>query len=173
VGAETNAGALTPGIRVPNGRCGAILMLGLVASANSAIYGCSSVASRNSPSNPIVGAWLVRDPNAPFPFHMYVFNADGTMQQANPDAGDPHGSDSDGKGIWVASGERIKGKWVEVIADRATHQYSGRLEISFDIAVSGDAYTGTETVRSYDATGSPAINRPTPARIEGKRITLP
>lgn len=63
-----------------------------------------------------MGAWLVQDPNAPFPYHMYVFNADGTMQQANPDAGDVHGSDSDGKGIWVASGTRIKGKWVEVIA---------------------------------------------------------
>jgi len=27
---------------------------------------------------------------APFPYHMYVFNADGTTQQANPDAQQPH-----------------------------------------------------------------------------------
>ena len=37
---------------------------------------------------------------------MYVFNADETMQQANPDAGDPHGSDSDGKGDWIVDGDR-------------------------------------------------------------------
>jgi len=42
---------------------------------------------------------------------MYVFNGDGTLQQANPDAGDPKSSDSDGKGIWVIDGDRIKGKW--------------------------------------------------------------
>jgi hypothetical protein len=47
--------------------------------------------------NPIVGAWFVKDPDAPFPYHMFVFNADGTMQQAYPDAGDPRSSDSDGK----------------------------------------------------------------------------
>ena len=44
---------------------------------------------------------------------MYVFNADGTMQQANPDAGDPSTSDSDGKGIWVADGNRIRVAWFD------------------------------------------------------------
>jgi hypothetical protein len=104
---------------------------------------------------------------------MYVFNADGTMQQANPDAGDSHGSDSDGKGIWVATGERIKGKWVEVIADRATHKFAGRLEISYEITVSGDTYTATETVRSYDAAGNLVASPVTPAKLLGKRVTLP
>src|SRR5271156_4481732 len=80
--------------------------------------GCSRLPSANASANPIVGAWFVKDLGAPFPYHMYVFNADGTMQQANPDAGDPNSSDSDGKGVWVADGDRIKGKWVEVIADR-------------------------------------------------------
>lgn len=46
--------------------------------------GCSTIAGGNSPSNPIVGAWLVKEPAAPFPYQMYVLNADGTMQQANP-----------------------------------------------------------------------------------------
>src|SRR5580658_4167356 len=116
---------------------------GILASVAFELYACSSLPSRNGLPNPIVGTWLVKDPNAPFPYHMYVFNGDGTMQQANPDAGDPRGSDRDGKGI--------KGKWVEVIADRATHQFAGRLEISYDITVSGDSYTGSETARSYDA----------------------
>lgn len=74
------------------------------------LQACSTLPSKNSNPNPVVGAWFVKDIHAPFPYHMYVFNADGTMQQANPDAGDPHASDSDGKGIWVADDDRIKGK---------------------------------------------------------------
>lgn len=141
------------------------LMLGL--------QGCSTLPSRTIPPDPIVGAWIVKDPNAPFPYHMYVFNSDRTMQQANPDAGDPHGSDSDGKGIWAPDGDRIKGKWVEVTAERATHKFTGRLEISYQIRVIGDTFVGTETVRSYDANGGIREGPPTPGQIEGTRITLP
>jgi hypothetical protein len=137
-----------------------------------ASLGCS-LKNAGYGSNPIVGAWLVKDSGAPFPYHMYVFNADGTTQQANPDAGDPRTSDSDGKGIWIADGERIKGKWVEVVADRATHKFAGRLEFSYDLRVDGDSFAGTETVRSYDAnetlTGGPTARAP----FEGKRVTLP
>jgi hypothetical protein len=77
------------------------------------LLGCSLKSAEHEP-DPIVGAWFVQDLAAPFPFHMYVFNADGTMQQANPDAGDPNASDSDGKGIWVRDGDGIKGKWVRL-----------------------------------------------------------
>src|SRR5271168_854546 len=101
--------------------------------------GCNAKGA-DSKANPIVGAWFVKDPGAPFPYHMYVFNADGTMQQANPDAGDPHSSDSDGKGVWVADGDRIKGKWVEVIADRTSHKFTGRTEISYDVKVYADTF---------------------------------
>jgi hypothetical protein len=148
-------------------------VIGLLAYAEFGLFGCSNLSGRQNLTNPVVGTWLVKDPNAPFPYHMYVFNADGTMQQANPDAGDPHGSDSDGKGIWVADGDQIKGKWVEVIADRVTHQFAGRLEISYDLIVMGDAYTGIETVRSFDAAGNLAASPATPAQLEGKRVTLP
>lgn len=145
----------------------------LVATFATGLFGCVMPAGRGGSPDPIVGAWLVKDPNAPFPYHMYVFNADGTMQQANPDAGDAHGSDSDGKGIWRAHGAHVGGKWVEVIADRATHQYAGRLEISFEITVNGDTYTGTETVRSYDAMGNLTASPATPEPLVGKRVTLP
>ena len=74
---------------------------------------------------------------------MYVFNADGTMQQANPDAGDPTASDSDGKGIWIADGSRIRGKWMEITADRSTHKFVSRGEILFDIQVKGNTFAGT------------------------------
>jgi hypothetical protein len=135
--------------------------------------GCVSMAPRTERPHPVVGTWLVRDPNAPFPYHMYVFNADHTLQQANPDAGDARGSDSDGKGIWSADGEGVKGKWMEVRADRATHAFAGRLEISFRLRVSGDSLTGIESVRVFDANGVEGEAPPTPAPIEGKRMTLP
>ncbi len=77
-----------------------------------------------SKADPIVGAWLVKEADAPFPYHMYVFNADGTMQQANPDAGDPKTSDSDGKGVWVRDGDTVKGRWMEVVADRTRRKYA-------------------------------------------------
>jgi hypothetical protein len=137
------------------------------------VQGCSTLPGKAGVANSIVGTWLVKDPNAPFPYHMYVFNSDGTMQQANPDAGDPHASDSDGKGIWMPDGDRVKGKWVEVVADRATHQFTGRLEISYQISVTGDTFAGTETVRAYDANGNIGNGPPTPGQIAGKRVTYP
>jgi hypothetical protein len=84
------------------------LALRLPAVCALGMLGCTHVNTDHK-TNPIVGAWFVADLGAPFPYHMYVFNADGTMQQANPDAGDPHSSDSDGKGVWVAEGDRQVG----------------------------------------------------------------
>ena len=124
-------------------------------------------------AHPIVGTWIVQDPNAPFPFHLYVFNADGTMQQANPDAGDPRTSDSDGKGVWQARGDRIEAKWVELTADRTTHQFAGRLELAMQITVRGDSLTAFETVKVFDAAGAPAPAPETPKPLLGARVTLP
>jgi hypothetical protein len=134
---------------------------------------CANLKSADNPPNPIVGTWVVKDSGAPFPYHMYVFNADGTMQQANPDAGDIRSSDSDGKGIWVTDGDAIKGKWVEVTADRTTHEFSGRNEISYDIKVSGDTFIGTLTARFYDARGTLTGGLTNPSLLEGKRVVLP
>ena len=142
----------------------AVLALGLL--------GCSH-DNTDRKANAIVGAWFVKDTGAPFPYHMYVFNADGTMQQANPDAGDPHSSDSDGKGVWVAVGDRIKGKWVEVTADRASHKFMGRTEISYDVKVTADTFAGTITAISYDAAGTQTEGPTGPTPLEGKRVTLP
>src|SRR5664279_2139362 len=76
--------------------------------------GCHRTSGVKDNPPPIVGAWFVKIPEAPFQHHMFVFNSDGTMQQANPDAGDPNTSDSTGMGVWVPDGDRIKGKFVEV-----------------------------------------------------------
>jgi hypothetical protein len=62
-----------------------------------------SCRQRSHESHPaaIVGVWSVTMPEAPFPYHLFVFHPDGTMQQANPDAGDAHTSDSNGMGVWT------------------------------------------------------------------------
>ena len=104
---------------------------------------------------------------------MYVFNGDGTMQQAHPDAGDPHASDSDGKGIWVTDGDRVKGKWVEVKADRATHKFTGRAEITYDIRVSGDLFVDTSSARSFDASGTLTEAPTVPGLFESERDNYP
>ncbi len=122
--------------------------------------------------DPIVGAWFVDDAGAPFQYHMYVFNADGTMQQANPDAGDATTSDSDGKGVWVAEGNSIKGIWMEITADRMTHKYVSRGELTFEIKVNGDNFAGTLGGRFYDPAGKEIQNFP-PSPLNGKRVTLP
>jgi hypothetical protein len=153
-------------------KSGETFALILLAVSTLGLLGCTR-GNTDRTANPIVGTWFVKDPGAPFPYHMYVFNADGTMQQANPDAGDPHSSDSDGKGIWVTDGERIKGKWVEVIADRASHKFTGRAEISYDVKVNANTFAGTITASSYDAGGTLTEGPTTPTRLEGKRVTLP
>ena len=145
--------------------------LALLIVAMLSASGCDRGNAEQSRPQPIVGTWLVEDPNAPFPHHLYVFNADGTMHQANPDAGDPRTSDSDGKGAWELRGDRIEGKWVELMADRTTHQYAGRLEVTMQISVSGDSLSATESVRVFDATGALAPAPATPKRLTGTRIT--
>ena len=146
-----------------------LLLVGTALSAS----GCDRAPVDAPRAHPIVGTWLVQDPNAPFPYHLSVFNADGTMQQANPDAGDPRTSDSDGKGVWQDRGGRIEGRWVELTADRTTHQYAGRLEVTMQISVRGDSLTAFETVKVFDATGAPAPAPATPKPLLGARVTLP
>jgi hypothetical protein len=128
-----------------------------------------SGAAENPP--PIVGAWLVKDDAAPFAYHMYVFNADGTMQQANPDAGNPRTSDSDGKGVWKLVDGRVRGKFVEITADRATHKFIGIGEISFDLVVAGDSLAGTGSARFFDADRKP-IAGPFATKLSGSRVTV-
>jgi hypothetical protein len=111
----------------------------------------------------------VKAPEAPFPYHMLIFNSDGTMQQTNPDAGDPNTSDSNGMGGWVSDGDRIKGKFVEVTADRTTRQFVSRGEISFIINLNGNSFSGTASAIFYDAKGQP-LRGPFPATLQGQRV---
>jgi hypothetical protein len=130
---------------------------------------CQSISGRKSAAPSIVGTWLVRIPEAPFPYHMFVFHSDGTLQQSNPDAGDPNTSDSNGLGVWVTDAGRIKGKFVEVTADRNTRRFVSRGEISFLIQVNGDALSGTASAVFFDAEGR-QLRGPLAATLQGQRV---
>jgi len=143
-------------------------VLGLLALLLSAA-GCTTPSTNVRPASPIVGAWVVRAPQAPFPLHMFVFHSDGTVEQSNPDAGDAKTSDSNLMGIWVPDGGGFRGKLVEVAADRLTHQFVSRTEISFSVQVAGDTFKGAAEARSFDATGRPAGDR-VHATLEGERV---
>lgn len=121
--------------------------------------------------NPIVGVWYVRAIDAPFEHHVFTFYADGIMAQANPDAGDPATSDSDGMGIWKVKGEKIIGKFVEITADRKTHKFVSRGEINFTIKVDGDTFDGIYEAKFYDREGS--LQRSAlPAKLSGTRVKI-
>lgn len=119
-----------------------------------------------------VGVWFATFPDAPFKYHMIVFNSDGTMQQANPDAGDAHTSDSDGMGIWTRDGSSVRGKFVEITADRTTRAFVSRGEISFEVTVNGDSFTGKATGRFYDLDNKVVVG-PIQTAFNGSRVTLP
>ena len=152
-------------MRGPRAGSGAALGLALACGAS----GCTSASLSERSPPPIVGVWLVRAPEAPFPLHMFAFHSDGTVEQSNPDAGDPRTSDSNLMGVWRADGLGVRGKLVEVAADRATHQLVSRTEISFSLRVTGDAFAGTAEARSYDAAGRPS-GADVQATLEGTRV---
>ena len=144
----------------------AVRVFGLLALG---LAGCHHVATDRGASPAIVGAWIVKAPEAPFPLHMFIFHSDGTVEQSNPDAGDPSTSDSNLMGAWVPSGGGFRGKAVEVTADRTTHQFVSRVEISFELTVGGNAFRGIASAVFYDADGK-QIKGPVRASLEGQRI---
>ncbi len=151
---------------------GAVALLGTAPAGALARAAKPAAIAPANHTNAVVGVWIVKDETAPFPFHMYVFNADGTMQQANPDAGNARTSDSDGKGIWITRGDRIVGKWVEITADRGTRKFVGRLDLSFDLKVDGNRLTGNRSAQPFDVDGKPA-GEPFQGSFSGTRVTLP
>ena len=132
------------------------------------LLGCGHDTQTPSPS-PVVGAWYVRVPGAPFEYQMYLFNADGTMQESNPDAGDARTSDSAGYGAWTSDGDTITAKFVEITADRRTHAFVTRGEVTFDLAVDHDHLTGSAVGRFYDARGK-LVFGPVHAGMDGSRV---
>jgi hypothetical protein len=133
------------------------------------LAGCHEAHPGRGTAAGIVGAWVVKIPNAPFPLHMFVFHSDGTVEQSNPDAGDPDTSDSNLMGAWRAVGDEYRGKVVEITADRSTRKFATRGEISFELKINGNAFDGTASATFFDASGR-RITGPTQVRMEGERV---
>lgn len=146
-------------------------MLGTAGLLTAALIaaGCTTAQTNVRANASIVGAWVVRAPEAPFPLHMFVFHSDGTVEQSNPDAGDPNTSDSNLMGVWIADGAGVRGKLVEVAADRTTHRFVRRTEISYSLRVGGDTFSGTAEARFYDADGRPSGGHAA-VTLEGERL---
>ena len=145
---------------------GAFTSLGLCAIA---LLGCGTLPKSGGAIQPIVGAWLVTIPEAPFQNHVMIFHADGTLVQSNPDAGDPRTSDSNGMGAWVSEGDHFAGKFMEITADRSTHKFSSRGEIQFSVRVQADNVVGSGSARFFDSSGAPKGD-PIAFTLSGYRI---
>ena len=70
---------------------------------------------------------------------------------------------------WRTDRDGVKGKLVEITADRTTHLFISRGEISFSLKVNGNALSGTAIAVFYDASGR-RIKGPVRATLEGQRI---
>jgi hypothetical protein len=127
-------------------------------------------------SNSVVGVWYVNAVGAPFQPHLATFHSDGTMLIDNPEAGDPHTSDSAGMGPWQINpngkGNVIDGKFEEINADRTTNQFVSTLIVTFTITVTGNTFTGPAQATYYNPDGT-FQQGPYPATLNGTRITLP
>jgi hypothetical protein len=133
------------------------------------LAGCQE-AHKNQESPPaIVGAWLVKILDSPFPLHMFMFHSDGTVVQSNPDAGDPTTSDSNLMGAWQTAGDGFRGKLVEITAERSSHQFASRGEISFAVRVSGNTLRGTASATFFDPSGR-QVKGPTQVTMAGERV---
>lgn len=129
------------------------------------------VQSSGAAAKQIVGVWVVRFPDAPFKYHMMTFHADGTLEQANPDAGNRNTSDSDGMGIWEIRGGKVVGKFVEITANRDTRAFAARGEVSFTIEVTGDRFAGSAIGRFYDLDEKLVVG-PINTAMDGTRVRL-
>ena len=72
----------------------------------------------------------------------------------------------------MSDGSTVKRKFVETTADRTTHQFVARSEISFVITVNGDSFTGTASANFFDVNGN-HIRGPLNTPLEGQRVALP
>lgn len=128
-----------------------------------------SNAAASRPGAGAVGAWFVSAPDAPFPRHVFVFHADGTMEQSNPDAGDAATSDSAGFGEWTLRSGTVAGRFGEVKATRGSGAYAGSGVVSFTLRVRGDRFTGSASAEFFDAAGR-HVAGPLTTSLSGERV---
>src|SRR5438270_3204726 len=152
-----------------------IVTVGFIALLSNHPGKASANAGSGNP-NSVVGVWFVNAIGAPFQPQLATFHSDGTMLIDNPEAGDPHTSDSAGMGPWQkdqhGKGNVIDGKFEEINADRKTHAFVSTLIVTFTITVNGDTFTGPAQAIYYNPDGTIQAG-PFPATLNGRRIQLP
>jgi hypothetical protein len=116
-----------------------------------------------------VGVWEVRIGGAPFSPHLFTFHSDHTFLSANPDAGDPNTSDSDGEGVWEGR-DTVRGIFKEYNADRTTHKFVSILTVTYTITVTGDTFSGDATATVTDPDGN--LQFTGPATFTATRLEL-
>jgi hypothetical protein len=155
------------------------LMLGVVALVAS-VAGLAHVSSSRGVANaspifeadaPVVGVWEVFVGGAPFGPHLFTFHSDHTFLSSNPDAGDPHTSDSDGEGVWKGR-KTVTGIFKEYNADRTSHLFVSILTVTYTITVKGDTFTGDALAVETDA-NTGAVLFSGPATFTATRMKLP
>ncbi len=131
-------------------------------------------ASESTSTDAIVGAWLLDAHGAPFVPHVAIFHADGTFLIDNPEAGDPHTSDSLGAGAWKHNPQHpntIIGQFQEINADRASAHYASRLVVTFTLTMTGaNTFSGPAEATYYAPSGVKQNDQPYPALLTGQRI---
>jgi hypothetical protein len=152
-----------------------ILLLVILGTAGIAAFMHFQPArASESSTDAIVGAWLMDAHGAPFVPHVAIFHADGTFLIDNPEAGDPHTSDSLGAGAWMRDPQHpntISGQFQEINADRASAHYASRLVVAFTLTMTGaNAFSGSAEATYYTPDGVKQNDQPYPAMLTGQRI---
>lgn len=121
--------------------------------------------------HPIIGAWRVKIAGAPFPYHMFAFHSDGTMQQSNPPAGNTQTSDTAGMGVWAERDGVVKARFEEYRLGFSDQTVTLGV-IDFTITVHGDSLTGNCQFNIYRIQDGSRLKGPLTDTLEGQRVTL-
>ncbi len=117
----------------------------------------------------VVGVWRVKTAGAPYPYHMFVFHSDGTMEQSNPPAGNKETSDTAGMGVWAEKDGLIEGRFEEFRVDYKTSRVT-RGVVKFTLIVNQDTLSGNCKFDTYDIEDSKHLKGPLQAKISGERV---
>jgi hypothetical protein len=149
---------------------GSVMLAAVAFGMNGLFSGrVANADSSHEEEAPVVGVWEVRVGGAPFSPHLFTFHSDHTFLSANPDAGDPNTSDSDGEGVWEGR-ETIRGIFKEYNADRTTHKFVSILTVTYTITVTGDMFSGDATATVTDPDGN--LQFTGPATFTATRLEL-
>lgn len=148
-------------------------IIAMIIASMALLFCCKNCFVKNEEK--IVGVWLIDAVGAPFQPHIATFHSDKTMEIHNPEAGDPHTSDSLGMGLWKSlrteKNQIIEGKFIELNADRNTNKYVNKLVVSYKIIINGNTFRGPAQATYYNPDES-IHSGPFSVTLNGKKLLL-